>query len=172
MSCALTPGGLYIALFLTSTPGRRRFHWALYHHYSHSEQIDKDGNLRTYNRGHKYHIRSLGEGWIADHTPESGIMTSAYIIGLVLIGHIDPDIAQNVSQVATRYDGSLNDMAGVTCRVWLKIILQDLLDANLLKLAGSVAQLEEEIYQFGEQGEQDAMNGILPPPIWTSELTL
>lgn len=171
-TATLTPGGLYIFLYLTSTPGQRRFHWALYHHYSYHEVNTVRDTTMSYSRGYKYHIRNIGGGWIAEHSSKSGITGSAFLIGSILIGHVDLSLSEKVTTIVTQHDEVLNDIPSVTCRVWLKIVLQKLIDGDILKLAGTVAQLEEEITRIGDENEGDALNGILPRPIWTSSLVV
>lgn len=75
------------------------------------------------------------------------ITSSAFVIGLVLIGHIDVELVERVTRVVTQYDQTLDDISGVTCWVWLKKIniLQELLHDNLLTLNGDIPQFEKEI---------------------------
>ena len=170
-TATLTPGGLYIFLYLNSTTGQRQFHWALYHHYDHHDEMKRNATV-TYTKGYKYHIRNIGAGWIADHSSKSGIINSTFLIGSILIGNIDPSLSKQVTDIVTQYDETLNDIPGVTCRVWLETVLQNLIDGNILKLGGTIAQLGEEIMQIGDENEGDALIGILPRPTWTSSLAV
>ncbi|UDD60070.1 hypothetical protein AFCA_007499 [Aspergillus flavus] len=69
---SLTPNSFYIALYIrTDPPIPDNFHWALYLHH--------------HETGTKYHITNESTGWIAAHAPESAILNSFLLVGLIRI---------------------------------------------------------------------------------------
>ncbi|KAL4881775.1 hypothetical protein BJY04DRAFT_188099 [Aspergillus karnatakaensis] len=63
----LPVNNLYIVLWIRDDPPRPNdFHWAYYFHTISS-------------RGTKYHVKDIGNGWIADHAPTGGIFKSLFL---------------------------------------------------------------------------------------------
>jgi hypothetical protein len=86
-------GGIYIVLFIRDAVlAKNDFHWALYHHY-HSD----DG-------GTKYHIRSIGDGWIAEHGITKGVLKSFLLIGLFQIATVPSSSVGTVDSIMKTYD--------------------------------------------------------------------
>lgn len=154
----LVIGGIYIALFVRDQPPRPNdFHWAL---YVHTEPKS----------GRKYHIKSLGAGWIVDHGPENGVLKTFLLVGLFHVATISPgkDTLDWLDGIFRTYDTRLNTPE-ITCRVWVLWILQLLKSDNILE-CDDLAALEREVFEFGNKYATDAADAKQPRPVETSKI--
>ena len=154
----LEVGRIYVLLFVRSHPPKADdFHWGIYAH------TEKKG-------GRKYHIKTLGNGWIADHGPTSGVFKSFLLVGLFHIATIPAEQTwfDYLDEIMRTYDNQLNN-TGTTCRVWSLWIFQLLQSHNIL-LCSDLDALEAEIFEFGNKYAADAADGKQPRPIKTSKI--
>ena len=154
----LTIGGVYILLFVRDQPPQpNNFHWGLYVH------TEPKG-------GYKYHIKGMGRGWIADHGPTNGVFKSFLLVGLFHIATIDIDRRSlgQLDGLMRTYDNQLNT-PGITCRVWVLWVLQQLQNNGLLK-CNDLQALESEVFNFGNKYAVDAADGKQPRPIKVSKI--
>ncbi|OCH91326.1 hypothetical protein OBBRIDRAFT_693223, partial [Obba rivulosa] len=145
----LQAGSLYIALYARATP--HDYHWALYHHWS------ADG-------GTKFHIRNLGQGWIAEHEPTNGIMKQFLLIGLMKFVHARPDAVKALHDtiVAVLYNSP-----EINCRTWVLDAVRAAISAGLVHHF-SIDQLETEAKLFGLGQFDDTVQNVQPRPITVS----
>ncbi|KAK7681964.1 hypothetical protein QCA50_014927 [Cerrena zonata] len=163
MTDTLRNDGLYIVLYLTSFMQEQKFHWALYHHYRQTGDATQ---------GYRYHIRTVGPGWIADHGPNSGVMGSFSLITVVYIGTISQAHVNQVATHASQFDAQLNQIPSMTCRVWTMMVLQSLVNGHLLRVGGTVDQIEAEMKEIGAEHENNAHLNVQPRPIRTSKYAI
>ncbi|KAF2017861.1 hypothetical protein BU24DRAFT_490943 [Aaosphaeria arxii CBS 175.79] len=135
-------GGLYITLYVRHHPPvKNNSHWGLYHH-----EDDKA-------RGTEYHVKGIGQGWIANHGKSPRLHQSRYastrilyttkpethyfikqngvrifsgflFVGLMQITSIPEDLKGYGVKKLRTYDNEINDREGITCRVWLFDVLK------------------------------------------------
>ncbi|KAH9919290.1 uncharacterized protein B0H18DRAFT_1028165 [Fomitopsis serialis] len=156
VSGSLQPGALYILLDLRSADlNDTTFHWALYLH--------KSNGLHP--KGYKYHIKTLGEGWIADHGPLSGVTKSFLLVCLVRIAHdIPASQYEGLARLITLADDHINDGA-ITCRVWTLSALERLRGARFIQDDADVEGLEREVKRIGNNYRAGAVQNEQPRPI-------
>lgn len=146
---------LYIVLWIRSDPPiPNSFHWGFYHHK------DTDG-------GTKYHLRSLGSGWITDHGPTGGVFKSQFLCVLIQIASIPAEEDQRLNQIMSTYDANVNSIPNVTCRVWLFKILELLVQQGLVG-CNDLQSLQAECMDYGNQYIADAARNIQPRPVVVS----
>ena len=148
-------GSLYVLLDLRSADlSDRTFHWALYLH-----QADM-----PYLKGHKYHIKTLGEGWIPDHAPLSGITKGFLLVCLVRVAREIPTLRWGeLEDLVTANDGQIND-GSFTCRVWVLRALERLQNAGMIRY-GDTSRLEERLREIGNSHRATAIRNEQPRPI-------
>lgn len=160
---SLTPGGLYIILFIRGDPPEKdNFHWGLYLHHS----AEKGGT--------KYHIKQQGSGWITDHGPTAGVFKSFLLIGLFRVATIPEGWDGYVDGQLRTYDASIN-MPGMTCRVWvLKVLalLQKEVQGRRVLNCSDLDELEEEVKQWGNSNAVSASRNDQPRPVGRSSKPL
>jgi len=152
----LAIGSLYVLLDLRSPDiVDRTFHWALYFH-----KADK-----PYSKGHKYHIKTLGDGWIAEHATMSGIMKGFLLVCLVRVARDIPAARWDaeLDKIMAMDDSHIND-GSFTCRVWVLRALERLRNAGILS-CGDVVQLEEQLRSVGNRHRATAILNQQPRPI-------
>ncbi|KAF2789726.1 hypothetical protein K505DRAFT_252705 [Melanomma pulvis-pyrius CBS 109.77] len=154
---SLTPGGLYIILFIRGDPpSMNDFHWGLYLHH--------DSNYG----GTKYHIKKEGSsGWITDHGHTRGVFKSFLLVGLFQIATVPQGRESHVDEKIRSYDPSINT-PGVTCRVWVLwvlALLQQPANGYTVLRCNNLNELEEEIKQWGNANAQSAADNGQPRPI-------
>ncbi|KZT11786.1 uncharacterized protein LAESUDRAFT_808765 [Laetiporus sulphureus 93-53] len=124
MTSSLQPGSLYVLLDLRSPDlSNTTFHWALNLHHANAPRAS----------GHKYHIKTLGDGWIADHAPLGGVLKSFLLVCLVRVACDVPAERWRETEALIRLrDGEIkiND-GGITCRIWVMNALDRLRNAGL-----------------------------------------
>ncbi|OJD10819.1 hypothetical protein ACJ73_09685 [Blastomyces percursus] len=144
---------LYIVLWIRSDPPRPNdFHWGYYFH-------------TTPRLGLKYHVN----GWITDHGSTGGVFKSNFLCVLVEIASVPPAKHSHLDQVIRSRDRDLNSIPDVTCRVWLVVILQALIQAGVVRCS-SVEALQQECMAFGNQYSAAAAENIQPRPVVRSRI--
>ncbi|KAB8078908.1 hypothetical protein BDV29DRAFT_165522 [Aspergillus leporis] len=161
---SLTPDSLYIALYIRSDPPvRDDFHWALYLHRP------REGT----GTGIKYHIRNAGTpGWIAAHAPETSIMSTFLLVGLLRIADLSATSSRSVvDRLIRAYDDRINEM-DVTCRTWLFKALELLNEEKFLREGEEIdlGALEREVMDWGNEVAKDATKNVQPRPIGASKV--
>jgi len=140
-------GTISIALYARATA--LDYHWALYHQWSP-------------NRGTKYHIRDLGDGWIEGHEDISNISKDFLLIGpLTVANGVPAELKEPIKHCLTAvpYNGE-----GVTCRTWVIQALQTCKNAGLIHCS-SPEHLEKEAKAFGYSQFEDTANNVQPRPV-------
>ena len=152
---SLEVGSLYVLLDLRSADlSDRTSHWALYLHKAN----------KPYPRGHKYHIKTLGEGWIPDHAPLSGITKGFLLVCLVRVAKDIPAARWGeLEELVTMNDSQIND-GSFTCRVWVLQALERLQNAQIFNY-GDMLRLEERLKAIGESHRATAIRNEQPRPI-------
>ena len=146
---------LYIVLHIRDDPPTpNNFHWGFYYH-------------TTPRGGHKYHVKQIGGGWITDHAATAGVFKSNFLCVLIEIGTIPAAQTALLDQTMRAHDDSLNDLHGVTCRVWVLTILTELKEVGLVHF-GNRDSVEEECFQFGNTHSYGAVENQQPRPVVTS----
>ncbi|PGH13478.1 hypothetical protein AJ79_03608 [Helicocarpus griseus UAMH5409] len=100
----------------------------------------------------KYHIKSLGSGWISDHEGRMGsVFKSNFLCVRVRISTVPEHLRDRVDGVMRMFDGRLMEIQGVTCRVWLLEILKELVKGGFVRGGGedAVGELERECKEIG-----------------------
>lgn len=153
----LSPNTLYIVLYLRSDPPEpNNFHWGFYFHGEHVG-------------GWKYHMRNLGDGWIADHGTSSGVFKSTFLCVLIQIADIPSAKRDQLDQIMRSRDGDVNSIPGMSCRVWLLEILHQLAQQGLVRCSDCKA-LEQECFRIGNHHSYGASKNNQPRPVVKSEL--
>ena len=156
LPCELVPNSLWVALYLRQpeyTPND--FHWALY--------------LQTPTRGHKLHIKSVGDGWITEHGTVSRITNDIFLIGLIHVANVRPDRMDIVLRTIRAEDHVLSGIQNVSCRVWLLRALSRLSAQGDVR-CGDVISLEAEIKGWGNQHQESALKNEQPRPLGESRV--
>ncbi|KKK20528.1 hypothetical protein P175DRAFT_0504931 [Aspergillus ochraceoroseus IBT 24754] len=150
---------LFIVLHIRSDPPQPNdFHWGYYFHTS------AQG-------GSKYHMRNLGGGWIPDHGPTGGAFKSNFLCVLIEITNV-PHVKHGLlDQIMRSRDGDVNSIPGITCRVWLMVILRELIRQGIVRCS-NIDGLQQECMTFGNQYSQGAANNTQPRPVVRSALCL
>ena len=152
---ALPQEKLYIVLYIRRDPPiADDFHWVFYYH-------------KTTNGGTKYHVKNLGSGWIADHGTTGGMMKEQFLCVLIEIGSLPADKEETLDRIMRSHDGLANSTPGITCRVWLFVILSLLIQDGLLHCNDLVA-LQQECFDFGNASMTSAANNNQPRPVKVS----
>lgn len=156
---ALPLGGLYILLFLRDgdNPQTNDFHWGYYLHESSAG-------------GMKYHIKGKTNHWNAGHEATGGVYESMLLCVVVKVGQIPASEYDQIDQIMKTYDGALNNFPGISCRVWIWMIMEKLIDGEMVQNSGTVAELEQECFAFGNQHISDTVANEQPRPLVRSSL--
>ncbi|OQE17338.1 hypothetical protein PENSTE_c021G09850 [Penicillium steckii] len=154
----LTPYGLYIVLWANDRPPQKyRFHWGLYFHTSPTQ-------------GLKYHIVNDDEdAWKAAHGETRGVFKSLQLCALVHIATIQPDARDDVDHIIKSLDGELNEYPGITCRVWVMMIVQ-LLACRRFLYCPLADDLEYECMEIGNCCQIDVITGRQPRSVIKSQV--
>ncbi|KZT69582.1 hypothetical protein DAEQUDRAFT_756927 [Daedalea quercina L-15889] len=153
---SLQPGALYVLLDLRSADlNDTTFHWALYLHKSND----------PHPAGYKYHIKTLGDGWIADHAPLTGVTKSFLLVCLTcVVANIPPSRDEERARLITLADAQIND-SGMTCRIWVMNALERLKLARFLDCHLDAGELEEGLKRIGNDYRAGAIRNEKPRPI-------
>lgn len=153
----LPPNALFIVLWIRSDPPRQNdFHWGYYFHSG------PQG-------GTKYHMKNIGGGWIPDHGPTGGVFKSNFLCVLIQVATIPETARSSLDQIMRSHDGDVNNIPGVTCRVWLVKTLEKLIQHGLVR-CGSPDELQQECMSFGNQYSPGAAINQQPRPVVRSRL--
>ncbi len=146
----LHDGGLYVNLYVREPEvDPDNFHWALYFH--HNEVFG----------GTKYNVKQQGPGWIAEHGVTKGALKSLFVVGLFRIANVPSEMEERTKALICQEDGKLNDIPGITCKVWLLRGLERLQANGILK-CGDLVALEEEVKGWGNGHQQSAIDAEKP----------
>ncbi|KAH0578115.1 hypothetical protein H2248_012637 [Termitomyces sp. 'cryptogamus'] len=169
----LVDGGVYVIVFIG--PETDLHHWGLYYHYNLDWVSGKDSKRegRYVPRGHKYHIRSMGSidgKFIPEHAPTSGVLSSMYLIGLILIGIVPIQYQSPLDSEIRSLDNLVGITPNINCQTWVLDIIERLRRAGYVHTDYSRQQIQHEINQFGDKHLSDAYNAVQPRPIVQSAL--
>ncbi|EEH05276.1 conserved hypothetical protein [Histoplasma capsulatum G186AR] len=150
---------LYVVLYLRSDPpAPNDFHWGYYFH------THPDGGI-------KYHLKSLGSGWITEHGPTGGVFKSNFLCVLVHIATVPQEKHLQVDQIMKSLDGRCNSIPGITCRVWIMNILQKLIENGIVQCP-SIAEFQQECFTIGNQNSKNASANNQPRPVIISRVCI
>ena len=160
-STDLQVNSLYVLLFIRlGEPVPNDFHWGLYLHL--------DPRIGT-----KYHVKGIGDGWIADHGSVADVLKSLLLVGLIRIADVLGKCINHVDTVLRSYDDRLNSIPGITCHVWLFWMLEMLQkpmgDLRILK-CNSLEVMQQEAMSWGNIHAHDGSLNMQPRPISYSTL--
>ncbi|KAJ5864168.1 uncharacterized protein N7529_006084 [Penicillium soppii] len=151
---SLPPNTLYINLYIRSDPPLSNdFHWAFYLHSGTAEAPS----------GTKYHVRGISDSWIPGHESTAGIVSENYLCVMIQIATLSPGTHKSVEQIMKSYDERLNSITGITCRVWLIMVLHDLVEKGFVRF--DVGKLERECFHFGNEYSLSATLNEQPRPV-------
>ncbi|KAJ5242779.1 uncharacterized protein N7469_001106 [Penicillium citrinum] len=157
----LLPGSLYVLLFNRNDPPIvNDYHWALYLHE----------NPTT--GGTKYHIKTVGPGWIPDHGSTVAIMKQFLLVGLFRIADVPEELYPHLDRTFRSQDANLNHPTQ-TCRVWLLHLLSQLqrpVDGKTIIECDDLSALQQEILDWGNLHAMSAAANEQPRPIGASNL--
>lgn len=151
---------LFIILFLRSDPpAANDFHWGYYFH--------KNADVG----GFKYHLTNKlnKDYWMPDHDKTTGVLKSNFLCVLIKIASIAPGRDQKLDEKMRSKDDTANQIAGVTCRVWLLTILSELVAADLVRCK-DIKALEAECFELGNRHMASASKAEQPRPIELSRV--
>ncbi|KAJ5312133.1 hypothetical protein N7508_002963 [Penicillium antarcticum] len=149
---------LHIGLWIRSDPPRLNdFHWGFYLHTSATS-------------GMKYHVSSLTGGWIPEHGPNSVLKSNFFCVLIQIASVVETNLAL-LDNVMRTHDKDMNGILGVTCRVWLVMILEKLVQGGMVRCENLQA-LEEECMAFGNEYSASAAVNEQPRPVVKSRLCL
>lgn len=195
MTNPLQESALYILLYTrTSPPTPNNYHWALYHHHTTPPSQETPTPTPSTNAsGTKYHIKTEGTGWITEHGTTTSILKQFLLVGAFKIASVPPGYEGFLDRTLRRFDGCLNRMEGVTCRVWVLRVLEGLMgnrngsgtgDAGdegscgggcggkgvrILK-CDDLDLLEREVLEWGNRFAEEADRNVQPRPVGVSRL--
>lgn len=160
----LPPDTLYIALWIRNDPPEADdFHWAFYHHHNAS------------GGGKKYDVKSINDHWLTDHAWTGNIFKTNFLCVLIRIADVGDVDRKRLDEGIRALDECVNDIPGVTCRVWLFVVLERLVREGVLGLRdvdGGVGlglmRLERECMDFGNRVRQEAALNRQPRPVVVS----
>lgn len=143
---------LYIILHLRGDPpSANDFHWGFYYH-------------RNISGGTKYHVTNLNSGWIADHGATGGVFKSNFLCVVIQVASVPANKEQQLDQVMRRYDGNLNGIPNITCRVWVMEIMALLVQQGFV-VCSDLPGLQTECFNFGNHYMSSAARNDQPRPV-------
>ncbi|KAJ5808726.1 hypothetical protein N7474_009995 [Penicillium riverlandense] len=150
---------LFIVLWIRSDPPRQNdFHWGYYLH------TGSQGGV-------KYHMRNMGSGWMPDHGSTGGVFKSNFLCVLIQVATIRETARNTLDQIMRSHDGDVNQIPGVTCRVWVVKIIQKLIQHGMVRCE-NIDALQQECMAFGNQYSPGAAINQQPRPVVRSRLCL
>ncbi|CDM28180.1 hypothetical protein DTO013E5_3908 [Penicillium roqueforti] len=156
----LPPNTLHIILYIRSDPPLPNdFHWAFYLHKG----------TATTPGGTKYHARGIGAGWIPGHEATASIFAENFLCVVIQIARIPPETHARVDEIMRSYDGCLNAIPGITCRVWILTVLRVLVDEGFVRC--DIGELERECFGFGNENSLTASANLQPRPVFKSRVS-
>lgn len=112
---------------------------------------------------------------MAEHSWCSNIFKTSFLCVLVRIASVED--SEKTRKAVRELDASVNDIPGVTCRVWLFMILRRL--GRLGVLGGGdgdwdarMKELQDECMSFGNEERIDAARNKQPRPVVESRLVV
>lgn len=163
----LSPNTLYIALYIRSDPTLPNdYHWA---YYLHTPSHHRGGG------GTKHDTDNTSGVWIPHHDTTAGILKTNFLCTLVHIADIPEERIGRVEEIMRERDGDLNQIPGVTCRVWLMVILRRLVEEGVVVLQGGgvegrVEAVEEDCKGWGNGFAGEAARNVQPRPVVRSRV--
>jgi len=146
----LTECSLYIMLFSRQEPGS--YHWGLYLH-----QDAKVGGI-------KYHIKGAVGAWIAEYVSTRGALTSLVLIGAMRVaGNWSPGSQATVDSIIREDETRLNDIPGLTCRVFTLNALERLQRRGFATFS-NIGAVEQEAIAFANGNVDSCENAQDPQP--------
>ena len=109
------------------------------------------------------------------HDPVAGILKTNFLCTLVHIADIPEASIGRVEEIMRERDGDLNEIPGVTCRVWLMVILGRLVEEGVVVLQGGiegrgVEAVEEDCMDWGNGVAGEAARNVQPRPVVRSRV--
>ncbi|KAJ5754876.1 hypothetical protein N7533_004419 [Penicillium manginii] len=154
-------GSLYILLYTRNDPPNPNdFHWGLYLH-----QTPITG-------GTKYHIKTVGPGWIPDHAANAAIRKEFLLVGLFRIADVPAHWYPHLDRTFRSLDARLNHPAQ-TCRVWaldVLVLLNEPVDGERVFECDDIPALQQEVFDWGNLHAMSAARNEQPRPIGASSL--
>lgn len=148
----LHPNHLYIFLWIRNDPPRTNdFHWGFYLH-THAQG------------GVKYHIRNIGDGWIPDHGQTGEVLKTMYLCVLIEVANVPETMYGVLDDTMRSLDGNLNAISGMTCRVWVLIVVKRLIELGVIRCE-SEEVFQEECMMFGNMFSAQAAENLQPRPV-------
>lgn len=168
----LLPNALYIALYIRSDPPNANdFHWAFYHHHHHHNSQG----------GTKHDAENHSGGWQVQHAPTGCIFKTLFLCVLIHIADIPDSRTAELETVLRERDADVNDIDAVTCRVWLKGVLERLEQEGIVRCEGRGQrlglglglgdQVQEEAFAIGNGFMDDAARNVQPRPVVKSRVS-
>ncbi|KAJ0421186.1 hypothetical protein BJY00DRAFT_312372 [Aspergillus carlsbadensis] len=144
---------LFIVLYIRNDPPQLNdFHWGYYLHTSPRGGV-------------KYHVRGIGSGWIPDHGERGGgVFKSNFLCVHVEIANVPSAQHALLDQIMRSHDADVNSIPGITRRVRLLTILEELAGAGLVR-CGDIGALQEECMAFGNWYSDGAARNEQPRPV-------
>jgi hypothetical protein len=157
---SLPQNTLYINLYIRSDPPLANdFHCAFYLHCG----------TDTVPGGYKYHVRGINDNWIPGHESVVRIVSENYLCVMIQIATLPPSIHERVGEIMKTHDATLNSIHGISCRVWLLMVLRLLVEEGLVRCKAE--ELERECFDFGNQFSLSASLNEQPRPVVRSMLS-
>jgi hypothetical protein len=157
---SLPQNTLHINLYIRSHPPLPNdFHWAFYLH-SGADKVPS---------GYKYHVRSISDYWFPGHESTARVVSETYLCVMIQIATLPPGVNERVEEIMKTYDATLNSIDGISCRVWLLMVLRLLVEEGLVRC--DVKELERECLDFGNDFSLSASLNEQPRPIVGSMLS-
>ena len=150
----LDPNDLFIHTIYQFVDRPDSFHWGLYLH----ENIQG---------GWKYHITRMDPGWIADHAPSTSALSTRALIGLVRVAKIPASQKERVQEIIAE-DTQLNQVPGMTCRVFVGRACERLKSAGLMTF-NTWNDVKQEVRQFVSTNIVGADHNDQPRPVVDSK---
>lgn len=169
-STLLTPNSLSIALYIRADPPNANdFHWAFYHHH---HQPSPDAKVAG---GTKHEAVNNSGGWCVEHASTGCIFKTAFLCVVIQIAEIGDVRVREMEAIMRERDDDVNEIDGVTCRVWLKGTLERLVRAGVVECRGDLGGrdlwdvVQEEMFAIGNGFMDDAARNIQPRPMVKSK---
>ncbi|KAG6898791.1 hypothetical protein C0993_004178, partial [Termitomyces sp. T159_Od127] len=165
----LIDGGIYITVFLSGELGKS--HWGLYHHYK-VDSVKSAFGEKYVPRGCKYHIKNAGSSdrFIPDHAQTSGVLSSIFLVGLVLIGIVPVQYQTSLDSEIRSSDDSVSTTPDINCQRWVLDTVMRLVSKGFLRNRYTRNEIENEIWQFATRHWDGAWDAQKPRPIEQSRL--
>ncbi|CZT17626.1 uncharacterized protein RCC_03463 [Ramularia collo-cygni] len=149
-------GSLFIALYIRGNPPKKDdFHWVF---YLHQEE----------HAGTKYHDTSSPKRWMARHRRRGYILNDFLLCVLIAIGKVLPGKFEDLERIMDSHNQAWNSIPGLSCRVWIWMVMQDLIKEEVVWSSGTIYELEAECLAFGNQYSEGASRNEQPRPVVVS----